>query len=107
MLSLTVYEALWTADEVAFGANDPTNTTDETLTFACVGDVVAYLIDEDLTAPSSYPITGNEIRVWFSQTGTFLQSGEEENDRHERTAHRSEGISDTEWIEIVRAVSKY
>ncbi len=104
-LTLVVHTAVWTPEDIAHGANDPNKTTSETLVFSDVEEVIAYLRDNELTEASSWPVAGNETRVWFSETSRMLSPEEFEQDRYERTAHRGVNIDDDMWTTVVTAVA--
>jgi hypothetical protein len=107
-ITLEVYTALWTHEDVAFGANDPTKTTSEELTFDTLDELIQYLRDSELTEPSSWPVQGNETRVWYSEPSRLITDEELSDGRYYRTAHRTDTITDQQWIEVVtRMDTKY
>ncbi|MBT0772961.1 hypothetical protein KIH74_28720 [Kineosporia sp. J2-2] len=102
MLSLLVYTAYWTPEDVAHGANDPERTTGESHEFDDADELVDHLIAHGLTEPSCWPVTSNETRIWFS-----APSYEHPYTGHREylTAHRGDDIDDGTWTRIVHRIT--
>lgn len=99
--TLELFTSVWTAEDVAHGANDPDLTTRRDETFTDRAGILAHLLQAGLTEPSSWPVTGNENHIWFSERSRFIAPGEEHLTRYDVTAHRGPDISDLEWSAIV------